>query len=64
VVRIPGCAAKPQNHLPGDDTVCTLDAFKEIVDKFTPKSWRNECVQNLGEGMYGKDDSEKAVSGF
>lgn len=64
VVRIPGCAAKPQNHLPGDDTFCTLDAFKEIVDKFTPKSWRNECVQNLGEGMYGKDDSEKAISGF
>ncbi|KAL4880932.1 histidine phosphatase superfamily [Aspergillus karnatakaensis] len=64
VVRIPGCAAKPQNHLPGDDTFCTLDAFKEIVDKFTPKSWKYECVQNLGEGLYGKDDREKAVAGF
>ncbi|KAL4915495.1 histidine phosphatase superfamily [Aspergillus aurantiobrunneus] len=64
VMRIPGCAAKPQNHLPGDDTFCTLDAFKEIVDKFTPKNWKNECLQNLGEGPYGKDDREKAVSGF
>lgn len=63
-VRIPGCAAKPQNHLPGDDTFCTLDAFKEIVDKFTPKNWSNECVQNLGEGLYGKDDKEKIQAGF
>ncbi|KAL3481924.1 histidine phosphatase superfamily [Aspergillus californicus] len=63
-IRIPGCAANPQNHLPGDETFCTLDAFKEIVDKFTPQSWKNECMQNLGEGMYGKDGSEKAVSGF
>ncbi|KAB8238414.1 hypothetical protein ETB97_009340 [Aspergillus alliaceus] len=62
-VRIPGCA-KPQNHLPGDDTFCTLDAFKDIVDKFTPKNWREECVQNLGQGLYGKDDKEKIVSGF
>ncbi|KAL4893671.1 phosphoglycerate mutase-like protein [Aspergillus ambiguus] len=62
-VRIPGCAAKPQNHLPGDDTFCTLNAFKEIVDKFTPKSWRDECVQNLGQGLYGKDDKEKIPAG-
>ncbi|KAL4788563.1 histidine phosphatase superfamily [Aspergillus varians] len=64
VVRVPGCAARAENHLPGDDTFCTLDAFKEIVDKFTPKSWSNECVQNLGEGPHGKDGKEKAVAGF
>ncbi|KAL4956000.1 histidine acid phosphatase [Aspergillus filifer] len=64
VVKIPGCAAKPENHLPGDETFCTLDAFKEIVDKFTPKSWKNECLANLGEGLYGKDEKEKAVAGF
>ncbi|KAI9044025.1 putative acid phosphatase [Aspergillus affinis] len=63
-VRIPGCAAKPQNHLPGDDTFCTLDAFKEIVDKFTPKNWSSECVQNLGQGLYGKDEKEKIQAGF
>ncbi|GES62250.1 histidine acid phosphatase [Aspergillus terreus] len=63
-VRIPGCATRPENHLPGDDTFCTLDAFKEIVDKLTPKSWRDECVQNLGQGLYGKDNKEKIPAGF
>lgn len=63
-IRIPGCAAKPENHLPGDETFCTLDAFKEIVDKFTPRDWKQECVSNLGEGMYGKDEVEKIPAGF
>ncbi|KAJ5259246.1 hypothetical protein N7478_012227 [Penicillium angulare] len=58
-VTIPGCAAKPENHLPGDETFCTLDAFKSIVDKFTPKNWVAECMQNLGEGMHGPNDSER-----
>ncbi|KKK21653.1 histidine acid phosphatase [Aspergillus rambellii] len=63
-VRIPGCAASPRKHLHGDETFCTLDAFKEIVDKFTPKNWRDECMLNLGEGLYGKGEAEKAASGF
>ncbi|OJJ34804.1 hypothetical protein ASPWEDRAFT_39889 [Aspergillus wentii DTO 134E9] len=63
-VRIPGCAARPENHLPGDDTFCTLDAFKEIVDKFTPKNWREECTQNLGQGPFGEGDKEKILAGF
>ncbi|PYH92558.1 phosphoglycerate mutase-like protein [Aspergillus ellipticus CBS 707.79] len=63
-VRIPGCAAKPQNHFPGDETFCTLEAFKEIVDKFTPKSWKDECLENIGEGLFGKNDSEKSIAGF
>ncbi|KAJ5779976.1 Histidine phosphatase superfamily clade-2 [Penicillium paradoxum] len=63
-VRIPGCAAKPENHLPGDETFCTLDAFKEIVDKFTPKDWQSECTANLGAGLHGPDDREKSPAGF
>lgn len=63
-VLIPGCAAKPENHLPGDETFCTLDAFKEIVDKFTPKDWQLECTANLGTGLHGPDDREKAPAGF
>ncbi|KAJ5648921.1 uncharacterized protein N7484_002644 [Penicillium longicatenatum] len=63
-VIIPGCAAKPENHLPGDETFCTLDAFKSIVDKFTPKSWTVECTQNLGAGLHGVNDSERIPAGF
>ncbi|KAL2387316.1 hypothetical protein RJZ90_000054 [Blastomyces dermatitidis] len=51
-MRIPGCAAKPSNHLPGNDTFCTLEAFKKIADKFTPRNWHQECGNNLGGGMY------------
>ncbi|OAX80650.1 hypothetical protein ACJ72_05013 [Emergomyces africanus] len=53
-VRIPGCAAKPGNHLPGNDTFCTLEAFKQIADKFTPRNWHQECGQNLDEGMFAE----------
>ncbi|KAL1999620.1 hypothetical protein VTN02DRAFT_4265 [Thermoascus thermophilus] len=63
-VRIPGCAANAANHLPGDETFCTLEAFKEIADKFTPKSWREECMQNIGEGLFGKDDRERVPAGY
>ncbi|CDM31549.1 hypothetical protein DTO013E5_2167 [Penicillium roqueforti] len=63
-VLIPGCAAKPENHLPGDETFCTLDAFKAIVDKFTPKDWQSECMVDLGAGLHGPDDRHKAPAGF
>jgi acid phosphatase len=63
-VRIPGCAAKETNHLPGDDTFCTLEAFKEIVDKFTPRSWKKECLENIDEGLFGKGDREKVQAGY
>ncbi|OGE52546.1 hypothetical protein PENARI_c010G07248 [Penicillium arizonense] len=63
-VTIPGCAAKPENHLPGDETFCTLDAFKSIVDKFTPKNWQSECTENLGAGLHGPGDRERSPAGF
>ncbi|KAK2762265.1 hypothetical protein FQN54_001275 [Arachnomyces sp. PD_36] len=63
-VQIPGCAAKPGNHLPGDPTFCTLEAFKEITDKFTPGRWRDDCAANTGEGMFGKNDVEKVPAGY
>ena len=61
---VPGCAAKPGNHLPGDPTFCTLEAFKEITDKFTPGRWRDDCAANSKEGMFGRDDEEKSPAGF
>ncbi|KAJ4392180.1 hypothetical protein N0V93_005805 [Gnomoniopsis smithogilvyi] len=42
IVTIPGCKSQG-NHLPGDESFCTLAAFKSIVDKFTPKNWKEEC---------------------
>jgi acid phosphatase len=63
-VTIPGCATKPENHLPGDETFCTLDAFKSIVDKFTPKNWQSECTENLGAGLHGPGDRERSPAGF
>ncbi|KAK0646416.1 putative acid phosphatase [Cercophora newfieldiana] len=41
-VTVPGCKT-PGNHLEGDESFCTLAAFKEIVDKFTPRNWRAQC---------------------
>lgn len=63
-VRIPGCVSKTANHLPEDDSFCTLEAFKEIVDKFTPRQWQSECLQNLNEGIFGKDGKDKSVAGY
>ena len=63
-VRIPGCAVTAENHLPGDETFCTLEAFKSIVDKFTPKNWGAECMDNLGEGLYGPGEQERILAGF
>ncbi|KAK4550434.1 hypothetical protein LTR36_000012 [Oleoguttula mirabilis] len=36
-------------HLEGDEGLCTLAAFKEAADSFTPKNWKAECSMNLGE---------------
>ncbi|TGJ87707.1 hypothetical protein E0Z10_g1013 [Xylaria hypoxylon] len=46
VVTVPGCRA-PGNHLEGDETFCTLEAFKAIVDKFVPSNWKQQCSENV-----------------
>ncbi|TQS34469.1 hypothetical protein Golomagni_05145 [Golovinomyces magnicellulatus] len=46
VVTIPGCT-QIGNHLEGDETFCTLDAFKTIVDKYVPHSQQKACQANL-----------------
>lgn len=47
-VTIPFCKL-PGNHRAGDESFCTLAAFKEAADSFTPKDWKKECMANLGE---------------
>ncbi|KAI1369054.1 histidine phosphatase superfamily [Xylaria arbuscula] len=46
VVAIPGCRT-PGNHLEGDESFCTLEAFKAIVDKFVPSNWKQQCSQRI-----------------
>ncbi|KAI0598523.1 putative acid phosphatase [Biscogniauxia sp. FL1348] len=42
VMSVPGC--KPRGkHLDGDESFCTLEAFKAIVDKFVPTNWKGQC---------------------
>ncbi|OTA07890.1 hypothetical protein A9Z42_0088120 [Trichoderma parareesei] len=50
-VTIPGC--KPQGkHFPGQESFCTLAAFKSIVDKFTPRDWQAECRANIKKAAF------------
>ncbi|KAF2845655.1 histidine acid phosphatase-like protein [Plenodomus tracheiphilus IPT5] len=46
IMQVPGCKAEGK-HLNGDTTFCTLEAFKSIVDAYTPKNWKAECGANL-----------------
>jgi acid phosphatase len=45
-ITIPGCA-QPGNHLQGDETFCTMAAFKAIADEYTPRNWKRECDANM-----------------
>lgn len=45
-VKIPACRSAGK-HLEGDDGFCTLAAFKQLADSFTPKQWKEECRENL-----------------
>ncbi|KAL8711243.1 MAG: hypothetical protein Q9220_004388 [cf. Caloplaca sp. 1 TL-2023] len=45
-VTIPGCKL-PGKHLEGNESFCTLEAFKAIADKFTPRIWTDACKMNL-----------------
>ncbi|KAK2630370.1 hypothetical protein QTJ16_001190 [Diplocarpon rosae] len=54
VMSVPGC--KPRGkHLDGDDSFCTLDAFKSIVDKYTPKDWKLACLSNMDASAFPKN---------
>ena len=43
---IPGCR-RPGRHLEGDESFCTLETFKAIVEGFAPADWRGQCRENL-----------------
>jgi len=50
-MTIPGCKL-PGNHLEGDETFCTLKAFKGIVDKYTPRNWKKACFENIDRAEF------------
>ncbi|KAI5459988.1 acid phosphatase [Mariannaea sp. PMI_226] len=50
-VTIPGCKAAG-NHFEDDESFCTLEAFKEIVDKFTPHNWKRQCRLNIKDPAF------------
>jgi acid phosphatase len=43
---VPACK-QPGKNLNGDETFCTLRAFKEVVDDFVPANWKRQCQMNL-----------------
>jgi acid phosphatase len=43
IMTVPGCRASG-NHLDGDESICTLEAFKRVADAFTPRDWKGECA--------------------
>jgi len=47
-VTLPYCQ-QTGRHLENDESFCTLAAFKEAADSFTPKDWKAECSANMGE---------------
>ena len=59
-VTIPFCRL-PGNHREGDESFCTLAAFKEVADSFTPKDWKKECMTNLGEPAMPAEGVEKPL---
>lgn len=50
-IALPFCKA-PGRHLEGDETFCTLAAFKEAADMVTPRDWKMECKSNLGTSAF------------
>ncbi len=59
VMTVPACR-KPGNHLEGNESFCTLETFKRVVDGFTPKNWKGQCGMNLdGEARGLKPGTEE-----
>ena len=50
-VSVPFCKAAGR-HLDGDASFCTLAAFKQAADSFTPRNWKAECAANLGKPTF------------
>ncbi|RUP52187.1 hypothetical protein BC936DRAFT_138072 [Jimgerdemannia flammicorona] len=43
ILRLPGCAALGAHHASEDTSLCTMDAFRKIVEGQVPKNYIEEC---------------------
>ncbi|SAL96061.1 hypothetical protein [Absidia glauca] len=68
ILELPGCAEKGNHHSNGDQSLCTLEAFKKIVKDQVPEDWTAECIitnmdyslppsSNPSSWMYSHNDS-------
>ena len=69
-VVVPGCKPSGK-HLDGDESFCTLvrtsaqrslapanilqEAFKAIVDGFTPRNWKQACISNIDKPAFPEE---------
>ncbi|KAK9431536.1 histidine phosphatase superfamily [Lipomyces doorenjongii] len=60
-LKLPGCA-KEGEHLPGDSSFCTLEAFEKVINEFVPQNWELQCRQNLGKPVLDNPEIAKEFS--
>ncbi|KAE8144385.1 phosphoglycerate mutase-like protein [Aspergillus avenaceus] len=48
---VPGCR-RPGHNWNGNASFCSLATFKQVVDDFTPRNWKQTCKENLGEASF------------
>lgn len=57
-------ACKPNGkHWEGDESFCTLEAFRDAVEKVRPKNWHEECFVpglNVSRSNANYAEDEKA----
>lgn len=51
VMQIPACGAAGK-HFPGDASLCTLETFKGVVDRMTPRDWKKACRSRLDSSAF------------
>jgi acid phosphatase len=62
VMTVPACR-RPGNHLEGDESFCTLETFKRVVDSFAPANWKQECGMNLNQPAVGLEPGSQQWAG-
>lgn len=62
IMTVPACK-RPGNHLEGDESFCTLETFKRVVDSYTPVNWKGQCGMNLNQPATGLNPGTQQWAG-